>query len=101
MSASDGVVWREGYKPLLPPGLTARIIRADGPVNAEMPRLLGIRIDKLGLSEDVGSHQDDRTVEIVLYNVGGKGTIGGCVVRYSAKRVGDAWTVRLVELFDP
>ena len=63
-------------------------------------RILGIRIDKFDLNQIKREHP----IEVSLFNAGGSANgavIGGCLVYYSPKRMGNRWVVECLGLLDP
>ena len=108
VSNSDyGVPWPDWYIPSVENFQSTRV--SEGvPIDESQPRLLGVRLDKFNLDDEV-AEDDFRMLEgqiqITLLNAGGTGggpiQMGGCIIYYDAQRHGDRWTVRCNGLLDP
>ncbi len=99
-NADYGVPWPEDYRPLVPGGYEVRRLVEGTSGGEDQPRMLGIRIDKLDLSQkETGLFGEP--IEVTLMNAGGTNNgdiIGGGTVYYIPARIEGSWAVESTRL---
>ena len=98
-----GLPWPADYRPALSGWAVSRV---DEGVDrdADQPRLLGVRIDCYYEKDQERAEMFRWPIVVTVLNAGGGrngAVIGGCIVGFSPKRVGDSWAADCMEIFDP